>query len=396
MKSNRKNNLQKARENMKRQINRREEILENIQKIVVKVGTSTLSNEDGGLNIEKIKKIVSELSNLSNKGYDVVLVTSGAVGAGMGRLNMTERPKTLSEKQALASVGQVALTHLYQLLFQEYGKIIGQILLTRGDFSDRRRYLNARNVCNTLLKNKIIPVINENDAVVSNELKVGDNDTLSALVSGLIDADLLIILSDVQGLYNKNPQKYEDANLIEIVGKIDDDIKKTADGEGSKFGTGGMITKIIAAEMATKIGTNMVIASGDDPKNISRIVEKENIGTLFTKKNKKISSKKYWLAYGTNKKGLLTIDEGAEKALFKGKSLLPVGIKSFEGDFDKGTVLKIMNMKNENIATGISNYSSDEIALIKGHRSEDIEKILGHKYDDVVVHIDNMVVTKGQ
>ena len=396
MKSNRKNNLQKARENMKRQINRREEILENIQKIVVKVGTSTLTNEDGGLNIEKIKKIVSELSNLSDKGYDVVLVTSGAVGAGMGKLNMTERPKTLSEKQALASVGQVALTHLYQLLFQEYGKIIGQILLTRGDFSDRRRYLNARNVCNTLLKNKIIPVINENDAVVSNELKVGDNDTLSALVSGLIDADLLIILSDVQGLYNKNPQKYEDANLIEIVGKIDDDIKKTADGEGSKFGTGGMITKIIAAEMATKIGTNMVIASGDDPKNISRIVEKENIGTLFTKKNKKISSKKYWLAYGTNKKGLLTIDEGAEKALFKGKSLLPVGIKSFEGDFDKGTVLKIMNMKNENIATGISNYSSDEIALIKGHRSEDIEKILGHKYDDVVVHIDNMVVTKGQ
>ena len=396
MKSNRKNNLQKARENMKRQINRREEILENIQKIVVKVGTSTLTNEDGSLNIEKIKKIVSELSNLSDKGYDVVLVTSGAVGAGMGRLNMTERPKTLSEKQALASVGQVALTHLYQLLFQEYGKIIGQILLTRGDFSDRRRYLNARNVCNTLLKNKIIPVINENDAVVSNELKVGDNDTLSALVSGLIDADLLIILSDVQGLYNKNPQKYEDANLIEIVGKIDDDIKKTADGEGSKFGTGGMITKIIAAEMATKIGTNMVIASGDDPKNISRIVEKENIGTLFTKKNKKISSKKYWLAYGTNKKGLLTIDEGAEKALFKGKSLLPVGIKSFEGDFDKGTVVKIMNMKNENIATGISNYSSDEIALIKGHRSEDIEKILGHKYDDVVVHIDNMVVTKGQ
>ena len=380
---------------MKRQTNRREEILENIQKIVVKVGTSTLTKEDGNLNIEKIKKIVAELSNLSNKGYDVVLVTSGAVGAGMGKLGLTEHPKTLSEKQALASVGQVALTHLYQLLFQEYGKIIGQLLLTRGDFSDRRRYLNARNVCNTLLKNKIIPVINENDAIVSNELKVGDNDTLSALVSGLIDADLLIILSDVQGLYNKNPQKYEDANLIEIVGKIDDDIKKTAGGEGSKFGTGGMITKIIAAEMATKIGTNMVIASGEDPKNISRIVEKENIGTLFTKKNKKISSKKYWLAYGTNKKGVVTIDEGAEKALFKGKSLLPVGIKSFEGNFEKGTVVKIMNMKNENIATGISNYSSDEIELIMGHRSEDIENILGHKYDDVVVHIDNMVITKG-
>lgn len=380
---------------MKRQINRREEILKNIQKIVVKVGTSTLTKEDGNLNIEKIKKIVSELSNLSDKGYDVVLVTSGAVGAGMGRLNMTERPKTLSEKQALASVGQVALTHLYQMLFQEYGKIIGQLLLTKGDFSDRRRYLNARNVCNTLLKNKIVPIINENDAVVANEIKVGDNDTLSALVSGLIDADLLIILSDVQGLYNKNPQKYEDANLIEIVGKIDEDIRKTAGEEGSKFGTGGMITKIIAAEMATKIGTNMVIASGEDPRNITRIVEKENIGTLFTKKHKKISSKKYWLAYGTNKKGVLIIDEGAEKALFKGKSLLPVGIKEIEGDFEKGTVVKIMNLKNEAVATGISNYSSDEIGLIKGHKSENIEKILGHKYDDVVVHIDNMVIIKG-
>ena len=380
---------------MKRQINRREEILKNIQKIVVKVGTSTLTKEDGNLNIEKIKKIVSELSNLSDKGYDVVLVTSGAVGAGMGRLNMTERPKTLSEKQALASVGQVALTHLYQMLFQEYGKIIGQLLLTKGDFSDRRRYLNARNVCNTLLKNKIVPIINENDAVVANEIKVGDNDTLSALVSGLIDADLLITLSDVQGLYNKNPQKYEDANLIEIVGKIDEDIKKTAGGEGSKFGTGGMITKIIAAEMATKIGTNMVIASGEDPRNITRIVEKENIGTLFTKKHKKISSKKYWLAYGTNKKGVLIIDEGAEKALFKGKSLLPVGIKEIEGDFEKGTVVKIMNLKNETVATGISNYSSDEIGLIKGHKSENIEKILRHKYDDVVVHIDNMVIIKG-
>ena len=380
---------------MKRQINRREEILKNIQKVVVKVGTSTLTKEDGNLNIEKIKKIVSELSNLSDKGYDVVLVTSGAVGAGMGRLNMTERPKTLSEKQALASVGQVALTHLYQMLFQEYGKIIGQLLLTKGDFSDRRRYLNARNVCNTLLKNKIVPIINENDAVVANEIKVGDNDTLSALVSGLIDADLLIILSDVQGLYNKNPQKYEDANLIEIVGKIDEDIRKTAGGEGSKFGTGGMITKIIAAEMATKIGTNMVIASGEDPRNITRIVEKENIGTLFTKKHKKISSKKYWLAYGTNKKGVLIIDEGAEKALFKGKSLLPVGIKEIEGDFEKGTVVKIMNLKNETVATGISNYSSDEIGLIKGHKSENIEKILGHKYDDVVVHIDNMVIIKG-
>lgn len=379
---------------MKTKMNTRDEILKNIQKVVVKVGTSTLTNVDGSLDIDKIKKIVLELSNLSDKGYDVALVTSGAVGAGMGRLGLTERPKTLSEKQAVSAVGQVSLMHLYQTFFQEHNKVIGQLLLTKGDFSDRKRYLNARNVCNTFLSKKIIPIINENDAVVADELKVGDNDTMSALVSGLIDADLLIILSDIDGLYNKNPQKYEDANLIEIVGNINEDIRNMAGGEGSKFGTGGMITKIIAAEMATKIGTNLVIVNGSEPNNISRVIEKENIGTLFVKKHKKISSRKYWLAYGTNKKGIITVDEGAEKALFKGNSLLPVGIKSVEGVFDKGTVLKIENLEKKVIATGISNYSSEEIELIKGYKSDEIEKILGHKYDDVVIHIDNMVLSE--
>lgn len=372
----------------------RELLLKNVQKIVVKVGTSTLTKSDGQLNIEKIKKIVLELSNLSDKGYDVALVTSGAVGAGMGMLNMPERPKTLSEKQAVSAVGQVSLMHLYQTLFQEHNKVIGQLLLTKGEFSDRRRYLNVRNVCNTFFDKKIIPVINENDAIVADELKVGDNDTMSALVSGLIDADLVIILSDIDGLYNKNPQKYEDAKLIGLVGDITEDVKNMAGGEGSKFGTGGMITKIIAAEMATKIGTNLVIANGDDPKNITRVVEKENIGTLFVRKNKKISSKKYWLAYGTNKKGIVTIDEGAEKALLSGKSLLPVGIKSVEGRFDEGAVIKIENLKKEIIATGITNYSSDEIEVIKGKQSEEIEGILGYQYHADVVHIDNMLVNK--
>ncbi len=372
----------------------RELLLKNVQKIVVKVGTSTLTKSDGQLNIDKIKKIVLELSNLSDKGYDVALVTSGAVGAGMGMLNMPERPKTLSEKQAVSAVGQVSLMHLYQTLFQEYNKVIGQLLLTKGEFSDRRRYLNVRNVCNTFFDKKIIPVINENDAIVADELKVGDNDTMSALVSGLIDADLVIILSDIDGLYNKNPQKYTDAKLIELVGDITEDVKNMAGGEGSKFGTGGMITKIIAAEMATKIGTNLVIANGDDPKNITRVVEKENIGTLFVRKNKKISSKKYWLAYGTNKKGIITIDEGAEKALLSGKSLLPVGIKSVEGRFDEGAVIKIENLKKEIIATGITNYSSDEIEVIKGKQSEEIEGILGYQYHADVVHIDNMLVNK--
>ena len=217
---------------------------------------------------------------------------------------------------------------------------------------------------------------------------------MSALVSGLIDADLLIILSDIDGLYNKNPRKYEDANLIHIVGDINEDIKKMAGAEGSKFGTGGMVTKIIAAEMVTKIGTSLVIASGDEPKNITRIVEKENIGTLFVKKNKKISLRKYWLAYGPSKEGALTIDNGAKTALKKGKSLLSVGIKSVEGTFDKGAIVEIEDLKGKVIATGISNYSSEEINLIKGEQSENIEEILGYKYDDAVIHIDNVAMKK--
>jgi len=376
--------------------NTREEILENIQRIVVKVGTSTLTNENGHLDIEKIRKIVLELSNLQDKGYDVILVSSGAVGAGMGLLNINEKPKTLAEKQMLSAVGQVSLMQIYQTLFKEHNKIVGQLLLTKEEFSNRKRYLNMRNVCNAFLKRKIIPIINENDAIVSNALKikVGDNDTMSALVSGLIDADLLIILSDIDGLYNKNPRKYEDANLIHIVGDINEDIKKMAGAEGSKFGTGGMVTKIIAAEMVTKIGTSLVIASGDEPKNITRIVEKENIGTLFVKKNKKISLRKYWLAYGPSKEGTLTIDNGAKSALKNGKSLLSVGIKSVEGTFDKGAIVEIEDLKGKVIATGISNYSSEEINLIKGEQSENIEEILGYKYDDAVIHIDNVAMKK--
>ena len=376
--------------------NTREEILENIQRIVVKVGTSTLTNENGHLDIEKIRKIVLELSNLQDKGYDVILVSSGAVGAGMGLLNINEKPKTLAEKQMLSAVGQVSLMQIYQTLFKEHNKIVGQLLLTKEEFSNRKRYLNMRNVCNAFLKRKIIPIINENDAIVSNALKikVGDNDTMSALVSGLIDADLLIILSDIDGLYNKNPRKYEDANLIHIVGDINEDIKNMAGAEGSKFGTGGMITKIIAAERVTKIGTSLVIASGDEPKNITRIVEKENIGTLFVKKNKKISLRKYWLAYGPSKEGALTIDNGAKSALKNGKSLLSVGIKSVEGTFDKGAIVEIEDLKGKVIATGISNYSSEEINLIKGEQSENIEEILGYKYDDAVIHIDNVAMKK--
>ena len=372
----------------------RKELIQKPKRIVVKIGTSTLTKNNGELDEEKIKKIVTNLSKINDE-IDVIFVTSGAVGAGMGQLKLSQKPKSISEKQALAAVGQVSLIHLYQVLFWAHGKSIAQLLLTKDDFNDRKRYLNIKNVCNALLEKKIIPIINENDPVVGEGIKgirVGDNDTLSALVAGLVEADLLIILSDIAGLYDKNPSEFSDAKFINLVSKIDEKIQNMAGSEGSKFGTGGMRTKIIAAKMATKIGTNLVIACGDEPENLIRIVKGDEVGTLFLRPDKKLSSKKYWLSYGSENSGGILADDGAISALKDGKSLLAVGIKGFVGEFERGDVVEILSVKNELIAKGISNYSSNEISQIAGKKSDAIEQILGYKYDDSVIHIDNIVL----
>ena len=372
----------------------RKELIQKPKRIVVKIGTSTLTKNNGELDEEKIKKIVTNLSKINDE-IDVIFVTSGAVGAGMGQLKLSQKPKSISEKQALAAVGQVSLIHLYQVLFWAHGKSIAQLLLTKDDFNDRKRYLNIKNVCNALLEKKIIPIINENDPVVGEGIKgikVGDNDTLSALVAGLVEADLLIILSDIAGLYDKNPSEFSDAKFINLVSKIDEKIQNMAGSEGGKFGTGGMRTKIIAAKMATKIGTNLVIACGDEPENLIRIVKGDEVGTLFLRQDKKLSSKKYWLSYGSENSGGILADDGAISALKDGKSLLAVGIKGFVGEFERGDVVEILSVKNELIAKGISNYSSNEISQIAGKKSDAIEQILGYKYDDSVIHIDNIVL----
>jgi glutamate 5-kinase len=372
----------------------RKELIQKPKRIVVKIGTSTLTKNNGELDEEKIKKIVTNLSKINDE-IDVIFVTSGAVGAGMGQLKLSQKPKSISEKQALAAVGQVSLIHLYQVLFWAHGKSIAQLLLTKDDFNDQKRYLNIKNVCNALLEKKIIPIINENDPVVGEGIKgikVGDNDTLSALVAGLVEADLLIILSDIAGLYDKNPSEFSDAKFINLVSKIDEKIQNMAGSEGSKFGTGGMRTKIIAAKMATKIGTNLVIACGDEPENLIRIVKGDEVGTLFLRQDKKLSSKKYWLSYGSENSGGILADDGAISALKDGKSLLAVGIKGFVGEFERGDVVEILSVKNELIAKGISNYSSNEISQIAGKKSDAIEQILGYKYDDSVIHIDNIVL----
>ena len=372
----------------------RKELLGGVKRIVVKIGTSTLANADGSLNEDKIKQIVANLSEL-NENAEVVFVTSGAVGAGMGQMKLAHKPKSIVEKQALAAIGQVSLIHLYQILFWAHGKTIAQLLLTKDDFSDRRRYLNMRSVLRSLLAKKIIPVINENDPVVGEGIKgvkVGDNDTLSALVAGLIEADLLVILTDIDGLYDKNPSVFTDAKFINLVENLDDSIRAAAGAEGSKFGTGGMRTKITAAEMATKNGTHLIIANGADPRNIVRAAQGSEVGTLFLAGKNRINSRKYWLAYSAAHKGSVAIDAGAAKALKEGKSLLAVGIREVVGEFERGETLAIKDTSGQSLARGITNYSSAELALIKGRRSEEIEAALGYKYEDEALHIDNIAL----
>lgn len=372
----------------------RKELLGGIKRIVVKIGTSTLANADGSLNEDKIKQIVANLSEL-NENAEVVFVTSGAVGAGMGQMKLAHKPKSIVEKQALAAIGQVSLIHLYQILFWAHGKTIAQLLLTKDDFSDRRRYLNMRSVLRSLLAKKIIPVINENDPVVGEGIrgvKVGDNDTLSALVAGLIEADLLVILTDIDGLYDKNPSVFADAKFINLVENLDDSVRAAAGAEGSKFGTGGMRTKITAAQMATKNGTHLIIANGADPRNIVRAAQGCEVGTLFLAGKNRINSRKYWLAYSAADKGSVAIDEGAAKALKEGKSLLAVGIREVVGEFERGETLTIKDASGRALARGITNYSSAELALIKGRKSEEIEAALGYKYEDEALHIDNIAL----
>ena len=372
----------------------RKELLGVVKRIVVKVGTSTLANADGSLNEDKIKQIVANLSEL-NENAEVVFVTSGAVGAGMGQMKLAHKPKSIVEKQALAAIGQVSLIHLYQILFWAHGKTIAQLLLTKDDFSDRRRYLNMRSVLRSLLAKKIIPVINENDPVVGEGIrgvKVGDNDTLSALVAGLIEADLLVILTDIDGLYDKNPSVFADAKFINLVENLDDSVRAAAGAEGSKFGTGGMRTKIIAAEMSTKNGTHLIIANGADPRNIVRAAQGCEVGTLFLAGKNKINSRKYWLAYSAADNGSVAIDAGAAKALKEGKSLLAVGIREVVGEFERGETLTIKDASGQALARGITNYSSAELALIKGRKSEEIEAALGYKYEDEALHIDNIAL----
>jgi len=362
-------------------------------RIVVKVGTTTLSHSTGKLNFMRIEKLVRELSDLANQGKEILLVTSGAVGAGMDRLGLKEKPKTIPQKQAAAAVGQGILMHTYEKLFAEYGQVVAQVLLTRADSVNRKHYANSRNTLLTLLDMGVIPVINENDAVSIDELKIGDNDTLSAMVASIVDADLLIILSDVEGVYTDNPQENPAATLIPEINGISPEIEALAGGAGSMRGTGGMQTKIQAAKIAVNSGVAMVIASGAKDGVVRAILNGEPVGTIFLSKENRMHIRKRWLAFGSRLRGAIVVDQGCERALLQeGSSLLAAGIVDVEGDFEQGNTVRVLTTERREIARGISNYPAADVRKIKGAHTGAIAKILGAKLYDEVIHRDNLAL----
>jgi len=368
------------------------ELLTKAHRVVVKVGTSTLTHSNGKLNLFQVERLVREIADLKHRGLEMVLVTSGAIGAGMGRMGLTQRPKTMPEKQALAAIGQGILMHMYEKLFGEYGEVVAQILLTKDDITHRERYLNARNTLMTLLKMGAIPIINENDTVVVEEIKFGENDTLSALVAGLADADMLVLLSDIDGLYTDDPRKNPSAQLIQVVEEITPQIESLAGDSGSAMAKGGMRTKIQAAKIACTMGIPMMVANGAADSILRDIISGENRGTLFIPSSHRINAKKGWIAYASRTSGQIWLDEGAENAILeKGKSLLPSGITRVEGNFKRGDVVRVIGNRGE-IARGIVNYCSEDIEKIKGCHSKAILNILGYKEDDEVIHRDNLTL----
>ncbi len=364
------------------------------KRVVIKVGSSTITYPNGKVNYEKIEKLARVMADLQNQGKQMILVSSGAGAVGVGKLMFSEKPKDIPGKQACAAVGQGILMHIYERFFAEYGQSVAQVLLTRADTLDRHHYANSRNTFLRLLEWGIIPVVNENDVVSIDEFKIGDNDNLSALVAGIVDADVDILLSDVDGLYTANPQTHPDAKRIPEVTEITPELEGMAGGAGSKNGTGGMITKIQAAKVANSSGISLVIASGEDPEVIRRVLRGEPVGTLFIPRVSHLQFRKQWLAFGAKIAGTLVVDDGLARAIRQegSCSILPVGIVSVEGEFENGMTVSVVDKTRHELARGLVNYGTEDLKKIIGCQTRDIEKILGYTHTDEVIHRDNLVI----
>ena len=364
------------------------------QTIVIKIGTSSLTQANGQIAIATIASLVETLTALRLQKHRIVLVSSGAVGIGCVRLNLIEKPRKMALKQAVAAVGQGRLMRTYDDLFSSLGQPIAQILLTRRELMDRDAYVNASNTFSELFNLGVIPIVNENDTIAIDELKFGDNDTLSALVASLIKADWLFLLTDVDRLYSDDPRTVPDATPIDLVSSSEfNNLQVQAGGSGSSWGTGGMATKLAAARIATSSRVTMVITQGQKPENISKILNGESLGTKFEAQPQTENARKRWIVYGLIPAGTLYIDEGAAKAIKeRGKSLLPAGILQVEGDFSAGDAVQICDRNSQKIARGLVNYNSTELKQVKGSHSNKISEILGYSASDNAIHRDNLVV----
>lgn len=362
------------------------------RRIVVKLGSNVITARNG-LNLDVIEAISNQISTLMDKGIEVILVSSGAMAAGMRKMGMDRRPDEIPKRQAISAIGQSGVMHAYEKSFAVHDKKIAQILLTGDDLNNRKRYLNARNTLHTLMEWKIVPIINENDTIMVEEIKLGDNDNLAAMITLLMDADFLFILTDIDGLYDKDPRQFSDACLVPKVGKIKKEIEESASNMPGSLGTGGMFSKILAAQKVTSAGIPMIVARGNTDNVLLRLFAGEELGTYFVPKEGKMASRKCWIAHTLAPKGSIIIDEGAVRAVQQnGKSLLPIGIVAVEGNFKEGAAVDFKTADDTVIGVGLVNYSSTDINLIKGLKTSQIKACLGGKHYDEIIHRNNLVL----
>ncbi|MBW2406345.1 MAG: glutamate 5-kinase [Deltaproteobacteria bacterium] len=372
---------------------KRASIFNGAKRVVVKIGSNVLT-EDNGLNLKAIRSISRQICRLIDGGIETILVSSGAMASGIRKVGLDKRPDEIPKRQAIAAVGQAGLIMEYEKAFARYHKKVAQILLTGDDLNNRKRYLNARNTLCMLLSWQVVPIINENDTVMIEEIQFGDNDNLAAMITLLMDADILVNLTDIDGLYTKDPRTNSDADFISLVSTIGEDIKKIASDIPGALGTGGMLSKINAAKKVTSAGIPMVIANGGRQDVLIKLFSGKDIGTFFAPKKKKLKSRKCWIAFTLKPKGVIKIDDGAAEAILnRGKSLLPSGIVEVEGEFSVGDPVEFKKTDDETLGSGLVNYSSTDIRKIMGLKSSQIKSRLGHKPYDDVIHRDNLAVT---
>jgi len=368
-------------------------VIAEARRLVVKVGSALVTNDGRGLDHARLALWSGQIAKLTQLGKEIVLVSSGAIAEGMQRLGWARRPKALNDLQAAAAVGQMGLIEAYERSFRAHGLHTAQVLLTHADLADRERYLNARSTLRRLLELRVVPIINENDTVTTDEIKVGDNDTLGALVANLIEADALIILTDQRGLYTADPRKHPDAEFVHEAMAGDPRLEEMAGGAGSSVGTGGMLTKILAARRAARSGAHTVIVSGREPDVLARLAAGEPLGTHLIARQAPLAARRQWLADHLQVGGELVLDDGAARALREGgKSLLPIGVVEVRGEFQRGEVVGCVDATGRDLARGLVNYSADEARRIARHASSEIEGILGYVDEPELIHRDNLAL----